>query len=130
MAQDTDSGHRSDSTAQLPATANGNNGNNDEVATSSKPTQMTDKEKEEVYSCFTSGEKWGIISLISLASIFSSVPISNSCRLVLTIQTDFDKYLHSSDPHFGECLRRPSREDQPDLDCLPVSNSTNPGRKL
>ena len=75
MAQDTGAEKRPDSTPQLPATANGNNENNDEVATSSIPTQTTDEEKEEVYSCFTSGEKWGIISLISLASIFSSVPI-------------------------------------------------------
>jgi hypothetical protein len=70
MAQDTDSGKRPDSTAQLTASANGNI---EETTTSSKPVQTTDKEKEVVYSCFTSGEKWGIISLISLASIFSSV---------------------------------------------------------
>lgn len=28
-------------------------------------------QKTEAYSCFSSREKWGIISLISLASIFS-----------------------------------------------------------
>lgn len=35
-----------------------------------------DKERDNAYSCFTSEQKWGIISLISLASIFSYVRLS------------------------------------------------------
>jgi hypothetical protein len=68
MAQDTDPRQRSDGVVEIPAPANGNDGG---MAPSSRPPQTTEKEKEEVYSCFTSREKWGIISLISLASIFS-----------------------------------------------------------
>jgi hypothetical protein len=74
MAQDNDSDNRLDGTVEessAPLT-----GNDAGMGPSSRLAQTTDKEKEEVYSCFTSGEKWGIISLISLASIFSSVPIS------------------------------------------------------
>jgi hypothetical protein len=46
-----------------------------EPATESVPTckEETDEKREAAYSCFTRREKWGIISLISLASIFSSV---------------------------------------------------------
>jgi len=68
MVQDHNSDKRPDSSLEPRTSANGNDV---EVATSSRPVQATDKEKDEVYSCFTSGEKWGIISLISLASIFS-----------------------------------------------------------
>jgi hypothetical protein len=68
MAQDIDPGQRSDGDVESQAPANGNDVG---MAASSRPVQTTDKEKEEVYSCFTSREKWGIISLISLASIFS-----------------------------------------------------------
>jgi hypothetical protein len=38
-----------------------------------RDTKETDEKREAAYSCFTRREKWGIISLISLASIFSSV---------------------------------------------------------
>lgn len=35
------------------------------------PEKGSGDQKTEAYSCFSSREKWGIISLISLASIFS-----------------------------------------------------------
>ena len=73
MAQDLDSDKRPDGNIGLRPSANGNEV---KTATSSRLVQTSDKAKDEVYSCFSSREKWGIISLISLASIFSSVPIS------------------------------------------------------
>lgn len=71
MAQYHDSDKRPDGAVAPPAPANEHVM---KIAASFSPVQTTDREKEKVYSCFTSGEKWGIISLISLASIFSLVP--------------------------------------------------------
>ena len=64
----TDLGSREESAP--PRQAEANEGGV-EVVTGSSSAKTTNKEEQEAYSCFTSREKWGIISLISLASIFS-----------------------------------------------------------
>jgi hypothetical protein len=67
-----------------------------ELGTLSQP----DAGKEKAYSCFSRREKWGIISLISLASIFSLVAFLDPAIIFAELT---DRYL----PIFIPQLYRP-----------------------